>query len=112
MYAIDPDTQEEILFAYVNYGEEAEYINNSITEKKELYYDLIITVDNAESVNIIIDSNTVYVTEKEFIIANSVITAVKTIPHKTTIDGEEQDTVINNGYEVILPDGLQYQVRQ
>lgn len=65
LFAIDPDTQEEILFAYVNYGEEAEYINNSITEKKEHYYDMIITVDNADNVSITVDPSTVYVNEQE-----------------------------------------------
>ena len=50
LYAIDPDTNDEVLFAYINYGEEAEYINNSISEKKEHYYDMIITVDNADNV--------------------------------------------------------------
>lgn len=67
LYAIDPDTQEEILFAYINYGDQAEYINNSITEKKEHYYDMIITVDNAENVEITVDPNSVYVTEKQVI---------------------------------------------
>ena len=57
---------QEILFAYVNYGEKAEYINNSILEKKEHYYDFIINVDNAENVNVTVDTNTIYVTEKEF----------------------------------------------
>mgnify|MGYP001111945931 CR=1 FL=1 len=65
LFAIDPDTQEEILFAYINYGTEAEYINNSITEKKEHYYDMIITVDNANNVTITVDPSTVYVNEQE-----------------------------------------------
>lgn len=65
LFAIDPDTQQEILFAYINYGSEAEYINNSITEKKEHYYDMIITVDNANNVTITVDPSTVYVNEQE-----------------------------------------------
>ena len=65
LFAIDPDTQQEILFAYINYGTEAEYINNSITEKKEHYYDMIITVDNANNVTITVDPSTVYVNEQE-----------------------------------------------
>lgn len=65
LYAIDPDTNNEVLFAYINYGEEAEYINNSITEKKEHYYDMIITVDNANNVTITVDPSTVYVNEQE-----------------------------------------------
>lgn len=65
LFAIDPDTQQEILFAYINFGTEAEYINNSITEKKEHYYDMIITVDNANNVTITVDPSTVYVNEQE-----------------------------------------------
>ena len=30
LYAIDPDTEDEILFAYINYDSEAEYINLSL----------------------------------------------------------------------------------
>lgn len=65
LFAIDPDTQQEILFAYINFGTEAEYINNSITEKKEHYYDMIITIDNANNVTITVDPSTVYVNEQE-----------------------------------------------
>ena len=67
LYAIDPDTNDEVLFAYINYGEEAEYINNSISEKKEHYYDMIITVDNADNVTITVDPSTVYVTEEDLL---------------------------------------------
>jgi hypothetical protein len=65
LYAIDPDTNQEILFAYINYGDKAEYINNSISEKKEHYYDMIITVDNADNVVVTVDPSTVYVNEQE-----------------------------------------------
>ncbi len=65
LYAIDLETNEEILFAYINYGDKAEYIDVSITEKEELYFDMIITVDNADNVVINIDYNTVYATEKQ-----------------------------------------------
>lgn len=67
LYAIDPDTEDEILFAYINYDNEAEYINNSISEKKEHYYDMIITVDNADNVTITVDPSTVYVTEEDLL---------------------------------------------
>lgn len=65
LYAIDPDTSNEVLFAYINYGDKAEWINNSISEKKEHYYDMILTVDDAENVEITIDPSTVYVTEMD-----------------------------------------------
>lgn len=67
LYAIDPDTEDEVLFAYINYDSEAEYINNSISEKKEHYYDMIITVDNANNVTITVDPSTVYVTEEDLL---------------------------------------------
>lgn len=65
LFAIDLETQQEILFAYVNFGDKAEYVSNSITEKKEHFYDMIITVDNADNVLITVDSSTVYVNEQE-----------------------------------------------
>ncbi len=66
LYAQDPDTQEEILFAYGNAGEKAEYITNSISQKVEKYIELAITVDDAENVEITVDPTTVYVTEAQF----------------------------------------------
>lgn len=66
LYAIDPDTEEEVLFAYINYGDKAEYINNSISEKQERFYDMFIVVDNAENVTIEIDPTVSYVSKKTF----------------------------------------------
>ena len=66
LYAKDPDTQEEILFAYGNAGDKAEYITNSISQKIEKYIELAITVDDAENVTITVDPTTVYVTEAQF----------------------------------------------
>ena len=91
LFAIDPDTQQEILFAYINYGSEAEYINNSITEKKEHYYDMIFTVDNANDVAITIDPNAVYVNEHEF---------NQMIPHKYN---KTISTTSAAGTEIELP---------
>lgn len=65
LFAIDPDTKEKVLFAYSNAGNKAEYINNSISEKIEKYIDIIVTVDNASNVNITLDENEIYVTEKK-----------------------------------------------
>lgn len=65
LFAIDPDTQEEVLFAYVNYGDKAEYINNSELEKQERFYDMFIVIDNADNVTITIDSSNVYVTKRQ-----------------------------------------------
>ena len=110
LFAIDPDTNQEILFAYINYGNEAEYINNSISEKKEHYYNMIITVDNAENVEISTNLNTIYVTEKQFDIANTVVIDTITIEKNTATDGVTTPTTLTNNYIVTLP--LQYQIRQ
>lgn len=67
LYAKDLDTGQEILFAYLNYGNEADYINTSQEQKKEYYYDLIIKVDNSGNVAIEINSETIYVTEKDLL---------------------------------------------
>lgn len=99
LFAIDPDTQEEVLFSYINYGDEAEYINTSDNEVLEHYYKIPISVDNAENVSISVNENTIYVTEQEFDIANQIEIGTVTIPTNTTI---------TNGYQVTLP--IQYQV--
>lgn len=65
LFAIDPDTEEEVLFAYVNYGDKSEYINNSELEKQERFYDMFIVIDNADNVTITIDSSNVYVTKRQ-----------------------------------------------
>lgn len=65
VFAKDPDTQQEVLFAYVNYGDSAEYINNSELEKQERFYDMYIVIDNADNVTITVDSSIVYVTKRQ-----------------------------------------------
>lgn len=112
LFAIDPDTQEEILFAYINYGTEAEYINNSITEKKEHYYDMIITVDNANNVKITVDPSTVYVNEQElnekadelkndydakFSNLKSIVVASNSGAHNTIYRGKDITDLFYNG---------------
>jgi len=66
LYAKDLETEEEILFAYVNYGEKAEFIENTIDAKTEFHYDLDIAVGNADNIEIILNPEAIYVTEKEF----------------------------------------------
>lgn len=65
LFAIDPDTKAKILYAYSNAGNNAEYINNSITELIEKHIDITVLVDNADNITISLDPNQVYVTEKE-----------------------------------------------
>lgn len=65
LYAQDPDTKEEVLFAYAHYGENPEYIVNSISQPIDRYIQQIITVDNADNVVIEINPDTVFVTHQE-----------------------------------------------
>lgn len=65
LFAIDPDTKAKALYAYTNAGTTAEYINNSIAEKIEKHISINVIVDNAQNVNITLDTNQIYVTEKE-----------------------------------------------
>lgn len=65
LFAIDPDTKAKVLYAYTNAETTAEYINNSIAEKIEKHISINVIVDNAQNVNITLDTNQIYVTEKE-----------------------------------------------
>lgn len=65
LFAIDPDTKAKVLYAYTNAETTAEYINNSIAEKIEKHISINVIVDNAQNVNITLDENQIYVTEKE-----------------------------------------------
>ena len=65
IFAIDPDTQNEVLYAYANAGSNAEYINNSVSEIVEKYINVVITIDNADNVSITLDGTQIYVTEDE-----------------------------------------------
>lgn len=84
LFAIDPDTEEKVLYAYSNAGDTAEYINNSMTELIEKNIDIIVLVDNATNINITLDPNQIYVTEKEAIemCDNAVKRAVDIVKHK------------------------------
>lgn len=65
LYAQDPDTNQEILFAYANYGENPDYIENSNLQPIDRYIQQIIAVGNADNVIIEINSDIVYVTHEE-----------------------------------------------
>lgn len=69
IFALDPDTKQEILFAYSYAGNNAEYVNNSISEIVQKKINVVVTVDNASNVQIILDSSQIYVTEDELEIA-------------------------------------------
>ena len=98
LFAKDLDTGQEILFAYVNYGDEAEYINTSQEQKQEFYYDLIIKVDNTGNVVIEINSETIYVTEKDLL---------EITPRRKTLTLLSSNWTLNsttNKYEYIIAD--------
>lgn len=97
LYAIDPDTNEEILFAYINYGDEAEYINNSISAKKEHYFDMVITVDNADNVTITTDPTTIYVTEKDFNALKEITVAPNAGAHNVIYRGKNITDLFYDG---------------
>lgn len=97
LYAIDPDTSEEILFAYINYGDEAEYINNSISAKKEHYFDMVITVDNADNVTITTDPTTVYITEKDLNELKEVVVAPNAGAHNAIYRGKDITELFYDG---------------
>lgn len=65
LYAKDLETETEILFAYINYGNNAEFVNNTADAKKEFYYDLDIAVGNAENIEIVLNPDAVYATEQD-----------------------------------------------
>ena len=98
LYAKDLDTGQEILFAYVNYGEDSEYINTSQEQKQEFYYDSIIKVDNTGNVVIEINSETIYATEKDLL----EITPKRKI--LTLISSNWTLNTTNNKYEYIIED--------
>ena len=65
IFALDPDTKQEILFAYAYAGNNAEYVNNSISEIVQKKINVVVTVDTASNVQITLDSSQIYVTEDE-----------------------------------------------
>jgi len=65
IFAIDPDSKQEVLFAYAYAGSNAEYVNNSISEIVQKKINIVVTVDNASNVEIVLDSSQIYVTEDE-----------------------------------------------
>lgn len=66
LYAEDPDTGSQILYAYANAGSEAEYMPNNASEdiiNKKV--DLILSFENANNVVVQIKDDLIYVTQDE-----------------------------------------------
>lgn len=66
LFATDPDTNEKVLYAYANAGENAEYINNSQTSVIEKYININVAIDNSENIIINVDPTQAYVSQEEF----------------------------------------------
>lgn len=92
LYAINNETNEEVLFAYINYGDEAEYI--STDDIRDIYYELIIAIDNADNVEVTTDTSSVYVTEKELDTATTINQSTIELTETITA-GTEYTTPIN-----------------
>lgn len=68
VFALDPDTGEEILYCYKNFGVLANYLpSNKSDIKWTVYLNIITVVDNATNVTAIIDASLLYVTMPEFV---------------------------------------------
>lgn len=65
LMAIDPDTEEEKIFAYANAGADAEYIPNYLSDLINKKVDLILKIDNIENIVISV-ANGLYMTKDEF----------------------------------------------
>ncbi len=67
IYAIDPDSGAEVLYAYRNKGEEYDYIpgGGSIV-KKSLRFEYRVRIDDAPNVTFVIDYSFAHVTKEEF----------------------------------------------
>lgn len=65
LMAIDPDTEEEKVFAYANAGADAEYIPNYLSDLINKKVDLILKIDNIENIVISVASG-LYMTKDEF----------------------------------------------
>jgi hypothetical protein len=66
LFVRDPDTDEEILYAYTNAGNDAEYINNSIAVSNTKTIDINVVVDNASDFTIEIVEPSPFITQDEF----------------------------------------------
>lgn len=68
LFALDPDTQEEILYAYKCAGENGETIpaggGSDVIEK---IFDIVLKVQNATNISAIIDDSTVFISRQEIV---------------------------------------------
>ena len=66
LYVEEPDTKEEVLYAYGNAGQDAEYIppydSNDIVSKK---IDLVLIFENTDNIVVQLDDSAIFMTENE-----------------------------------------------
>lgn len=68
LFAVDPDTQQEVLYAYKCAGENGETIPaGGGADVIEKIFDIIIKVENATNITAVIDGSTVFVSRQEIV---------------------------------------------
>ncbi|GHV45296.1 hypothetical protein FACS1894204_04050 [Synergistales bacterium] len=66
LFALDPDDETEVLYAYCNAGEKTDYMpGQGGPDAVEYLFSLVAVIDQATNVTAIIDSGMVYVTTEE-----------------------------------------------
>ncbi len=105
LYAKDTETEEEILFAYMNYGDEAEHINTPDTLKQEIYFETLISIGNADNVIITTEKTSIYVTEKDLEERTTIQQA--TITLNSTVNANEDYTLPSEMYYQVGNDSLE-----
>ena len=67
IFAQDPETKTEVLYAYRNTGDDSEYVPaGGASEVWNLIYDVVTVVDQAENVTAVINGNVAYNTRVDF----------------------------------------------
>nr|DAR41679.1 MAG TPA: tail collar fiber protein [Caudoviricetes sp.] len=92
IFAQDPDTKNEVLYAYRNTGDDSEYVPaGGASEVWNLIYDVVTVVDQAENVTAVINGDVAYITRVDFYAHRDSVTPHPNAPSlKTTI--QQPDT--------------------
>lgn len=65
LFAEDPDTAEEILYMYANFGETSDYIDANTGKTIEENLDVEIYISDIDNITAVIDNSLVYATQRE-----------------------------------------------
>lgn len=92
IFAQDPETKAEVLYAYRNTGDDSEYVPaGGASEVWNLIYDVVTVVDQAENVTAVINGDVAYITRVDFYAHRDSVTPHPNAPSlKTTI--QQPDT--------------------